>query len=54
VSRPGAALLLGATVLLLGIPSSLSLGVWSDFTLFGLGVVDFMDSATTKVLMRFG
>jgi neurotransmitter:Na+ symporter, NSS family len=54
VSRRGAALLLGAIVFLLGIPSSLSLGVWSDFTIFGLGVMDFMDSATTKVLMPFG
>lgn len=54
VSRRRAALLLGAIVFLLGIPSSLSLGVWSDFTLFGLGVMDFMDSATTKILMPFG
>ena len=54
VSRRGAAVLLGAIVFLLGIPSSLSLGVWSDFTLFGLGIMDFMDNATTKVLMPFG
>ena len=54
VSRRSAAVLLGAIVFLLGIPSSLSLGVWSDFTIFGLGVMDFMDSATTKVLMPFG
>lgn len=54
VNRSGAALLLGVIIFVLGIPSSLSLGVWSDFTLFGLGVMDFMDSATTKVLMPFG
>lgn len=54
VSRRGAAVLLGAIVFLLGIPSSLSLGVWSEFTLFGLGIMDFMDNATTKVLMPFG
>lgn len=54
VNRSGAALLLGAIIFVLGIPSSLSLGVWSDFTIFGLGVMDFMDGATTKVLMPFG
>lgn len=54
VSRSHAALLLGVIIFLLGIPSSLSLGVWSDVTLLGLGVMDFMDSATTKVLMPFG
>lgn len=54
VSRSGAALLLGVIIFILGIPSSLSLGVWRDFTLFGLGVMDFMDGATTKVIMPLG
>lgn len=54
VNRSGAALLLGTIIFVLGIPSSLSLGVWSGFTLFGLGVMDFMDAATTKFLMPFG
>ncbi len=54
VSRTKAALLLGSIIFVLGIPSSLSLGVWRDFTLFGLGVMDFMDAATTKVLMPLG
>lgn len=54
VNRSGAALLLGTIIFVLGIPSSLSLGVWSDFTLFGLGLMDFMDAATTKILMPLG
>lgn len=47
---------IGMTVLifLLGIPASLSLGVWSEYKLLGRGVFDLFDYLTSNVLMPLG
>ncbi|MFN4263243.1 MAG: sodium-dependent transporter [Thioalkalivibrionaceae bacterium] len=39
---------------LLGIGALLSLNVWSDYTLFGKGVLDFLDYLTANVLLPLG
>ena len=54
VPRRRATLSLGLAVFLLGIPSSLSLGPWRGFTLFGLTFMDFLDAVTVKVMMPLG
>ena len=38
----------------LGIPASLSLGVLSDFKLFGLGWFDLMDKLATSIMLPLG
>ena len=50
-SRRSASILVTTLIFLLGIPSSLSFGIWSDFTLFGMGVFDLLDYATSNLLM---
>lgn len=52
--RRRAALLVSAGVFLLGIPASLSLGIWSEYTVFGKGVFDLLDYVTSNVLMPVG
>lgn len=37
--------------LLLGIPSSLGFGAWSDFTLFGMDILTIFDTLTNSVMM---
>ncbi len=54
VSRPKAAMGAGVAIFLLGIPSSLSLGMWSDFTVAGKGFFDAMDYIASNVLMPTG
>ncbi len=44
-------LLVLAGCILLGIPSSLGNGVWSSFTIIGLGILDFFDFISNSVLM---
>jgi len=44
----------GVACFLLGIPSSLSLGVWSDYTIFGKGFLDLMDFITTNIMLPAG
>jgi NSS family neurotransmitter:Na+ symporter len=54
MSRKAATVILGIAVFALGVPSSLSQGVLSDVTVFGLGFLDLMDTATSKFLMPLG
>ncbi|MEM9684382.1 MAG: sodium-dependent transporter [Pseudomonadota bacterium] len=54
VSRRTAAIVLGIAIFIVGIPSSLSLGPWSDLTLFGLGVMDLADYVTVKLMLPIG
>jgi NSS family neurotransmitter:Na+ symporter len=37
-----------------GIASSWSLGMWSEYTLFGLGCFDFLDFVTAKIMLPGG
>lgn len=46
--------LFGILIFLVGIPSALSFGVWSDARIFGLSLFDAADFAVTNVLMPFG
>lgn len=52
--RKPAAVLLGLMVFALGIPSSLSLGVWSDFQIAGRSFFDFLDYASSNLLLPLG
>jgi NSS family neurotransmitter:Na+ symporter len=52
--RRRAALLVSAGVFLLGIPASLSLGIWSEYTVFGKGIFDLLDYITSNLLMPLG
>jgi len=54
VARPKAAIGAGAVIFLLGVPSSLSLGVWGDYKLFGKGFFDLMDYAASNVMLPLG
>ncbi len=54
IARPKAAIGAGAAIFLLGIPSSLSLGIWSDFTIAGKGVFDVMDYLASNILLPTG
>ena len=54
VARAKAARGAGVVIFLLGIPSSLSLGVWSDFTFAGKGFFDVMDYLASNVLLPTG
>ncbi len=54
IPRPKAAIGAGAAIFLLGIPSSLSLGIWSDFTVAGKGVFDVMDYLASNILLPTG
>lgn len=52
--RKRATVLFALLILLLGIPSSLSLGVWSGFTVGGKGFLDLMDYLTSNILLPVG
>jgi NSS family neurotransmitter:Na+ symporter len=54
VPRVKAAWGAGMVIFLLGIPSSLSLGVWSDFTIAGRGFFDTIDYLASNVLLPMG
>ncbi len=54
ISRPRAAAGAGFVIFLLGIPSSLSLGVWSDFTIAGKGIFDIMDYLASNLMLPAG
>ncbi|MGL6071906.1 sodium-dependent transporter, partial [Craterilacuibacter sp.] len=51
MKRVPAAIMMASLMFALGVPASLSLGVWSEYTLFGKGVFDLLDYATSNVLM---
>lgn len=52
--RRRTATLFGVAIFVVGIPSSLSQGVWRDVTLFGLGAMELADFVTVKVMMPLG
>ncbi|MGC0154193.1 sodium-dependent transporter [Chromobacterium vaccinii] len=54
LSRRAAAVLMAAGTFLLGVPASLSLGVWGDYQLFGMNFFDLLDFVTSKLLMPAG
>jgi NSS family neurotransmitter:Na+ symporter len=53
-SRVRAATLAGAAVWVLGIACLLSLNLWSEFTVFGKGILDLFDYVTANVLVAAG
>ncbi len=54
VSRKTAAIVVGVIIFALGIPSSLSLGVMSDVTIFGKSFFDLMDFISSNLLLPIG
>jgi NSS family neurotransmitter:Na+ symporter len=52
--RKTAAICVGIVIFVVGIPASLSLGPWSDITLFGMTIFDFMDYVTANLLLPLG
>ncbi|MFC4237115.1 sodium-dependent transporter [Thalassospira xianhensis] len=54
ISRKWASIVVGVIIFLLGIPSSLSLGIMGEFTIFGLGFFDLMDYISSKLLLPIG
>ncbi len=53
-SRPAACIMVTAVCFLVSIASSLSFGVWSDVTIFGMTLFDFFDFIVAKFLMPIG
>jgi NSS family neurotransmitter:Na+ symporter len=54
ISRAKAAIGSSVGVIVLGVMASFSLGIWKEFTIFGLGFFDLFDALTSKVLMPVG
>ena len=54
ISRAKAALFVSGGVLFLGIICSLSIGVWKEYTIFGLTFFDLLDYLTAKIMLPFG
>lgn len=54
VSRMWAAGTAGIVVWLLGIGSALAFNLWSEFTLFGKNLFDFLDFLTTNIMLPLG
>ena len=54
IPRPRAAIGAGFVIFLLGIPSSLSLGVWSSFTVAGKSIFDIMDYLASNIMLPAG
>lgn len=50
-SRPKAVVTLGVIMALLGIPSSLSQGIWADYTIMGMGCLDFLSFLTDNIML---
>jgi NSS family neurotransmitter:Na+ symporter len=44
----------GVIVFLLGIPSSLSMGIWGDVKFFNKGFLDLFDFATANIMLPLG
>lgn len=51
VSRKKATLGLAALSFLVGIPSSLGFGAWSNFTILGFSILDFIDFTTNQIFL---
>ncbi|MDR0370682.1 MAG: sodium-dependent transporter [Prevotellaceae bacterium] len=54
LSRIKAVIFSSVGIFILGICASLSMGVWSDVTVFGLTFFELFDSVTAKILMPLG
>ncbi len=54
ISRKGVSITVGVIIFLLGIPSSLSMGLMGEFKIFGLGFFDLMDYVSSKLLLPIG
>jgi NSS family neurotransmitter:Na+ symporter len=54
ISRAKAAWFVSGGVLVLGIISSLSIGIWKEYTIFGLTFFDLLDYLTAKIMLPFG
>lgn len=52
--RKKASLTIGFLIFLLGIPASLSLGVWSDYTLFDMNFFSLLDFFQESILLPLG
>lgn len=50
-TRPKAILIIGFLMIVLGIPSSLSMGVLSDWTIMGMGCLDFLSFFTDNIML---
>ncbi|MGM7703465.1 sodium-dependent transporter [Pseudalkalibacillus sp. Hm43] len=53
-TRKKATWIIGTIIFLFGIPSSLSLGAWGGFTIFGLGFFDAVDYLASNILLPLG
>ena len=54
ITRTKAAWFASGGVMVLGILSSLSIGIWKEYTLFGLTFFDLLDYLTAKIMLPFG
>lgn len=54
ITRTKAAWFVSGGVLVLGIFSSLSIGIWKEYALFGLTFFDLLDYITAKIMLPFG
>ncbi|MBO4642312.1 MAG: sodium-dependent transporter [Bacteroidaceae bacterium] len=54
VSRRTASAIVSISCMLLGVTCSLSFGLWSDFTIFGMTIFDLFDFVASKILMPIG
>ena len=54
IERKKGAIMVTSFCLVTGVISSWSLGIWSEYTLFGLGFFDFLDFITAKIMMPLG
>ena len=51
VNRRLVCLIVLVGALLIGVPSSLGFGVWGDFTIMGMSILDFFDFISNSVMM---
>lgn len=54
MTRVAASASIGIAAWLLGIGALLSLNVWSDYTLFNMGILDLLDYVTANILLPLG
>lgn len=54
LSRSRSAAIVSIACMALGVVSSLSCGVWSEYTVFGMTFFDFLDFLTAKIIMPLG
>lgn len=53
-NRKKAAVIVGLTIFVIGIPSSLSMGIWGEILFFGMPFLDFMDFFSSYLLLPIG